>query len=50
MLAQDASAMLAMFRVIEVAKRAVEDFERGELNVREAVRLIEEAAADCRAI
>jgi hypothetical protein len=50
MLAQDVTAMLAMFRVIEVAKCAVEEFEKGELNVREAVRLIQDAAADCRAL
>jgi hypothetical protein len=50
MLIQNAAVMLAMFRVIEVAKCAVEDFEKGELNVREAVRLIQDAAADCRAL
>jgi hypothetical protein len=49
MLIQNAAEMLAMFRAIEVAKCAVEEFEKGELNVREAVRFIQGAAADCRA-
>ncbi len=41
--------MLAVFRVIESAKAAVQRFEDGEINAREAVRLIVEAASEARA-
>jgi len=41
--------LLAMFRVIEAAKQAVQGFERGEINVAEAVRRIMDAAASVRA-
>ncbi len=49
MTSKDTAEMLAMFRVIEAAKEAVHKFEQGELNVREAIRLIQEATADVRA-
>jgi hypothetical protein len=37
--------LLAMFRVIEAAKKAVHGFEEGEINVTEAVRRIMDAVA-----
>jgi hypothetical protein len=36
--------LLAMYRVIEAAKDAIEQFEAGEVSVCEAVRLIRAAA------
>lgn len=41
--------MLAMFRLIEEARDAIEKFERGEMNVRDAVRQIVAATALVRA-
>ncbi len=38
------SELLAMYRVIEAAKDAIEQFEAGEVSVCEAVRLIRAAA------
>ena len=49
MLSHETSEMLSMSRVIEAAKDAVERFENGELNVREAIALIREAEAQARA-
>lgn len=41
--------LLTMFRVIEAAKKAVQGFEKGDINVAEAVRRILDAAARVRA-
>ncbi len=49
MLSDAASRLMEMFRVIEAAKDAVERFEDGEVNAREAVRLIVESASQNRA-
>lgn len=49
MAAHNTDELLAMFRVIAVAKEAVEKYEAGEVNVGEAIRLIREATAHLRA-
>lgn len=41
--------MLAMFAAIQAAKDAIDRYEQGELNVREALRLIQDATALGRA-
>lgn len=48
-MARKRDELLAMFRVIETAKKAVQGFEKGEINVAQAVRQIREAAARVRA-
>ncbi len=49
MVAPNSDELLAMFHVIEAAKNAVEKFENGEINVREAIRLLRDATARLRA-
>lgn len=49
MVAHNSDELLAMYRVIQAAKDAVEKFEQGEINVREAVRMIRDATAHRRA-
>jgi hypothetical protein len=49
MVAPNSDELLAMFCVIEAAKDAVEKFENGEINVREAIRLLREATVHLRA-
>lgn len=44
-MARKQDELLAMFRVIEAAKEAVQRFENGEINVAEAIRRIMDAAA-----
>jgi hypothetical protein len=46
---QTADEMLAMFSVIQVIKDAIERYEQGEINVREAIGLIRGATAQIRA-
>jgi hypothetical protein len=41
--------LLAMFRLIETAKDAIERFERGEMNIRDAIQQIVAATAWVRA-
>ena len=49
MVSQKAAEMLAILNVIQAAKQAVEKFEEGDINARDAVRLIQEAAVRVRA-
>jgi hypothetical protein len=44
----EASEMLSLFRVIEATKEAIERYEKGEINVRETIRLIRESALTVR--
>jgi hypothetical protein len=43
--ARTRTQLLAMFRVLEQTKDAVEKYERGEINLPEAIRLIKAATA-----
>lgn len=49
MISRKTADLLVIFRVIEGAKDAIEKFEQGEINAREAVQLIVEATALIRA-
>lgn len=44
--ADNGSELLAMFQSIEFAKDAIDKFERGEINLSEAIRLLQAATAD----
>ncbi len=44
-----AEEMMAMLRVIEAAKEAVKQFEDGDINLREAIRLLRDATTGVRA-
>ena len=48
MSADNRSDLLAMFRSIEEAKDAIDKFERGEINLPEAIRLLQAATANTR--
>lgn len=46
---QTADEMLAMFSVIQAIKDAIDRYEQGEVNIREAIGIIREATAGLRA-
>jgi hypothetical protein len=50
MLARTRKDLLAMFRSIEQAKDAIQKFERGEINLPEAIRRIHDATARVHAV
>ncbi len=41
--------LLAMLRVVQVAKDAIQQFEDGDINVRDAIRMIRDAVTLVRA-
>jgi len=49
MISEKAAEMLLILNLIEAAKQVAATFEEGEINARDAVRLIQEAAALVRA-
>jgi hypothetical protein len=46
MTADNRSDLLAMFQSVEEAKAAIDKFERGEINLPEAIRLLQAATAN----
>jgi hypothetical protein len=46
MSADNRSDLLALFRSIEEAKDVIDKFERGEINLPEAIRLLQAATAN----